>query len=269
MNPSPDPLIEAVLAARIFDLSQPFYVGMPHFPTHPPYLYGLSKMHGEFVLKNGGSSASETITMGGHSGTHMDALNHFSRAGRLFGGGPYSQAPASGVRPHSVDTIEPVIRRGVLLDVAASEGLPILPAGFAISAEHLDRAERLAVGPGDVVLIRTGWGKYWRDPNQYLTNGTGIHVAGPGPDESGARWLSDRKVFAAGSDTLAFEKVPSPNMPVHVHLLVESGIHIIENLNLEDLAASNVAEFLFVAAPLKLEGGTGAPLRPLALVSRG
>jgi kynurenine formamidase len=70
---------------------------------------------------------------------------------------------------------------------------------------------------------------------------------------------------AVGSDTVAFERVPAPDMPVHVHLLFERGIHLIEALNLEELAAAGVNEFLFVGAPLKLEGATGAPLRPLAL----
>ena len=80
----------------------------------------------------------------------------------------------------------------------------------------------------------------------------------------GGRWLSERKIFAAGSDTVSFEKVPSADMPVHVHLLAESGIHIIEVLNLEDLSRDGVREFLFVGAPLKLRGATGAPVRPLA-----
>ncbi len=79
-----------------------------------------------------------------------------------------------------------------------------------------------------------------------------------------ARWLSERKIFAAGSDTVAFERVPNPAMPVHVHLLVESGIHIIEVLNLEELARAQVYEFLFVAAPMNIRGATGAPVRPLA-----
>ena len=62
--------------------------------------------------------------------------------------------------------------------------------------------------------------------------------------------MSERGVFAAGSDTVAFEKVPDLAMPVHVHLLVESGIHIIECLNLDELAGSGVKEFVFVALPL-------------------
>ena len=89
--------------------------------------------------------------------------------------------------------------------------------------------------------------------------------AGPGRGLEGAQWLSAHGVYAAGSDTVAFEKVPDAAMPVHVHLLVESGIHIIECLNLEELAASGVHEFLFVALPLKIEGATASPIRPIAL----
>jgi kynurenine formamidase len=88
----------------------------------------------------------------------------------------------------------------------------------------------------------------------------------PGPGLAAAQWLSALEIFAAGSDTVAFEKSPVAEMPVHVHLLVESGIHIIECLNLEELAADGVAEFLFVGVPMKIRGATGAPVRPLALV---
>jgi kynurenine formamidase len=112
------------------------------------------------------------------------------------------------------------------------------------------------------VLLRTGWAKYFSDPAKFIDE-----VRGPGPGVAGARWLSERRVFAAGSDTVAFEKVPDPGMPVHVHLLVESGIHIIECLNLEELAAAGVSEFLFVALPLKIRGATGSPVRPVAITA--
>jgi kynurenine formamidase len=92
-------------------------------------------------------------------------------------------------------------------------------------------------------------------------------VHSPGPGIEAARWLSARKIFAAGSETAPFEFVPSPEMTVHVHLLVESGIHIIECLDLEELSASGATEFLFVAAPLKIRGGTASPIRPIALVT--
>ena len=260
---------EQVRNSRIFDLSQPMYPGIPHFPSHPPFLFTLNKLHGEFVNPGGGSSSSETITLGGHVGTHIDALNHFSCSGKLFGGAVPCQSAAGGVTPHSVDTIEPVARRAVLFDVAGEEGVDALPPDFAITPKHLESIEakhRICVEAGDVVLIRTGWAKHWDDSKYFVTANTGGAVTGPGPEKPAAEWLSHRRVFAAGSDTLCFERVPSASMPVHVHLLVESGIHIIENLNLDGLAAAGIHEFLFIAAPLKIRGGTGSPLRPIAIV---
>lgn len=259
-------LLNLARGARRYDLAQPLYAGVPHFPTHPPFAMSVTKLHGEYTWRTGASSASELISMGTHTGTHIDALNHFSCAGKVFGDVALRQSYGGGVNPHSVDTVEPIARRGVLLDVARHIGLDVLPADFVVTPAHLD-ALGSPVRAGDVVLIRTGWARYWSDPRQFVTAGGGVAPTGPGPELAGARWLSDRKVFAAGSDTLAFERVPSPVMEVHVHLLVESGIHIIENLNLEELARDGVTEFLFVATPLKIQGATGSPIRPLALVT--
>ena len=259
-------LIELIRSARVFDLAQPYYPGMPHHPNHPPFLFGLNKKHGDYVAPNGASSASEALTLGGHVGTHIDALCHFSCGGKLHGGEEAAglQSYARGLERHTVDTIPPIFRRGVLLDIAGQAGVEVLPADFEITPEHLKQAaaaQRVAIEAGDVALLRTGWARYWHDAAQFIAR-----VHGPGPGEPGARWLSGKGVFAAGSDTVAFEKVPAAAMPVHVHLLVESGIHIIECLNLEQLAAERRYEFLFVAAPLKIRGGTGSPIRPLALV---
>lgn len=253
--------------AAVYDLAQPYYVGMPHHPNHPPFLFGLNKKHGDYTAANGASSASETLTLGGHTGTHIDALCHFSMGGRLFGGEEAApvQSYEGGLERLSADSIAPILRRGVLLDIAGRQGVPALAPDFEITPEELEAVEyeqKVDVQPGDVVLLRTGWGRYWNDAPRFV-----CQMRGPGPGETAARWLSRRAVFAAGSDTLAFELVPNPAMPVHVHLLVESGIHIVECLNLEELAARRVWEFLFVAAPLKVRGGTGAPVRPLAIAA--
>jgi kynurenine formamidase len=256
-------ILEALGSAKAYDLAQPYFVGMPHYPTHPPFLFSLTKKHGDFVAPNGMSSAADAITLGGHVGTHIDALGHFSCHGKLFDGSVANQVQSygGGLQRLSVYDIAPILRRGVLLDIARLEGVEALPADFTVTPRHLEAAG-VEVRPGDVVLLRTGWARYFEDPARYIAG-----VAGPGPEEAGARWLSQRGVFAAGSDTVAFERVPSALLPVHVHLLVEKGIHIIEVLNLEDLARDQVTEFLFVAAPLKIRGGTGAPIRPLGLVT--
>ena len=258
-------LLEAIRSRRIYDLAQPYYPGMPHHPNHPPFLFGLSKKHGDYVASNGGSSASEALTLGGHVGTHTDALCHFSCGGKLHGGEEAAglQSYVGGLERHAVDGIAPIFRRGILLDIAGQSGVEALPADFEIAPEHLEAAAVAAhvqVEPGDVVLLRTGWARFWGDAARFIAQ-----VHGPGPGEPGARWLSGRGVFAAGSDTVAFEKVPASSMPVHVHLLVESGIHIIECLNLEQLAAERCYTFLFTATPLRIRGGTGSPIRPLAI----
>lgn len=249
-------------SARAFDLAQPYFVGMPHYPTHPPFLFGLSKKHGDIVAPGGASSAAEALALGGHVGTHMDALCHFSKDGKLHGGVPAAevQSYAGGIRLLSIDTVGLIARRGVLLDVAGNE--PLAEDFTVTPADLEDCAERQGVDirPGDVVLLRTGWGRFWNDPARFI-NG----VRGPGPELPAAEWLSRRKIFAAGSDTASFERVPAPSMPVHVHLLVEAGIHIFEALNLEELAAARMYTFLFLAAPLKIRGGTGSPVRPFAV----
>jgi len=264
-------LLVALQRAKVYDLGQPYFVGMPHYPTHPPFLFGLTKKHGDMVAENGMSSSADAIAMGSHVGTHIDALCHFSCGGKLYGGIEVKpvQSEAGGIHAHSVDTIAPILRRGVLLDIASLEKTQALATDFTITPEHLDRAaqtQNVRIEKGDVVLLRSGWARFWNDASRYITGGQGTAAAGPGPELAGARWLSERGVFAAGSDTVAFERAPTGTMPVHVHLLVESGIHIIEALNLEELARDRVYEFVFVATPMKIRGATGSPIRPLAFV---
>src|SRR5580693_4509630 len=123
---------------KVYDLAQSLFAGMPHFPTHPPFLRTLTKQHGEQVLPNGASSAAEIITMGGHVGTHIDALSHFSCDGKLHGGVSPVQSYSDGVTTYGVDTIAPIFRPAVLFDVAKLEGVDSLPLDFVITPEHLE-----------------------------------------------------------------------------------------------------------------------------------
>jgi kynurenine formamidase len=167
-----------------------------------------------------------------------------------------------------VDTVAPFVGRGILLDVAGLHAVDVLEPGTVITVGDLEAAaERAKVTPrrGDVVLIRTGWARNWGDPEAFVGHASGV----PGPGVEAAAWLAGHGIRATGADTIAFEALAAgaghSYLPVHRLLLVERGVHIIETLQLEELARENVAEFLFVAAPLKLVGGTGSPLRPLAL----
>lgn len=268
----PDPLLAAVTGGvRLVELGHPHFTGMPTSPNHPGFRMALIRRHGDMVREDGGSASNELIVTGGHVGTHVDALSHVSHEGKLHGGVDAQQAQLGGrFGQLGAEHTPPLLRRGVLLDVAALHGVDILPGGYGITAADLqgaaDRAQ-VEVGEGDVVLIRTGWARHFDDPHTYqgLTDGV------PGPTVDAARWLVDRGVVTTGSDTTAYEQIPTGQghsvLPVHRVLLVEAGIHIIEHLNLEEAAAEGLTEFVFVMAPLRIVGGTGSPIRPLAAVS--
>ena len=123
------------------------------------------------------------------------------------------------------------------------------------------RQEGVEIEEGSVVLIRTGWIRFWEDRQRYLSLEKGV----PGVVEDGARLLAQRKISFTGSDTTAYDKVPPHHLPSHVILLVEHGIQIMEMLNLEELSKNRIYTFLFIALPLKIRGGAGSPIRPIAI----
>jgi kynurenine formamidase len=116
-----------------------------------------------------------------------------------------------------------------------------------------------------VILIRTGWGQLFGDPEAFVGRSAGV----PGPGSDAGDWLAAHRPRAVGSDTLAFERIPPGEghalLPVHRLLLVQRGVHIIETLALESLAASAGYQFVLILVPLPLTGATGSPVRPLAL----
>lgn len=249
---------------RIIDLSQPMEEGMPVFPTHYPYYLLFRRRHRDLARPDGYGSASDVVTFSPHAGTHIDALGHGSEEGKAFGGIPVEELERGGRGLTALDAAEigPIWRRGLLLDIAALLGRPMKP-GEPVGVELLQRAlGGRSIQPGDVVLIRTGWTVHYDDRDVYLGAG-GI----PGLDEAGAEWLAASKPFAVGGDTALLEVSAPGNTarPVHRLFLARTGIHIIENLNLEGLA-SYPDPFLFVALPLRIKGGTASPIRPVAVV---
>jgi kynurenine formamidase len=259
----PDALLDALRGGvRVFDLGRQMFAGMPQSPNHPEFRMVLQRRHGDVVRPDGGSGASELLVTGGHVGTHVDALSHVSHEGKLHGGIDASDAQRGGrFTAHGIETVAPFVCRGVLLDAG------VCAPGYEITPDDLEAACRTPIEPGDVVLVRTGWGRRWDDRAAYVGHDSGV----PGPGEAGARWLASKRPRAVGADTIAFERIEPgigyAYLPGHRVLLVEHGVHIIETLDLEALAAAGVHEFVFVCAPLKLVGATGSPVRPLAVVS--
>jgi kynurenine formamidase len=254
-----------VARGEVYDLAHPTAEGMPVHPFHHPYSMALDRRHGDVVRAEGASFANEVITTPAHAGTHIDALGHFSRRGRLHGGARVEEVETGrGLRRLDAAAIPLLVRRGVLYDIAGLVGVAALEPGTAVEASDLDAcvtAAGVAAEPGDVALVRTGWACHWDDPEAFVAHQDGC----PGVAGSGAAWLVDRGVVAVGTDTAGFEVYPQREVSVHARLLVDAGVYIIENLDLEELAAARCVEFLFVALPLRLVGATGSPLRPVAL----
>ena len=252
---------------EIVDLAQPLENGMPTSPTHPPFQFSLRQRHGDIPLADGLTGSHELLVMGGHVGTHMDALCHVAVNGRLHGDVPVEDALASDAYlSHGIDQVPPLVRRAVLVDAPRHRGISRLGPGEPVGVDDL-RDAGCRPAPGDVVLVRTGWAQLWGDRERYLGDEHGV----PGLSVEAAAWLAERGVAAVGADTIALEQIPAggglASLPVHALLLAGHGINLIEVMNLESLAARGVTEFLIVGAALNIVGATGAPLRPLALIS--
>lgn len=254
---------------RVYDLAVALEVGMPRHPSHPPFTFGMAKVHGGHGFQDGVSAAMEMFSMGAHVGTHIDGLGHVSKDGAIFGQREVLMGDAGkfGLTEGSIEETAPVMGAGHLIDAPILFGRDLTPAD-SIGSRELERwfDSRPAPQPGSIVLVRTGWmERFWSDSEQYIGLSTGL----PGVSIDGARWLSKRGIIASGSDTMNYEHKPSSaiiNLPVHVHFLVENGISIMESMSLDALARAGHTEFFFIAIPLRIKGGTGSPIRPVALV---
>lgn len=266
-----DSLLHAVQSGLdVLDLGRQLRVGMPQSPNHPQFWHTLPRRHGDRLRADGSSAANDLITTGTHVGTHIDALAHVSHDGKMHGGIDAEAAGRGGSYDElGVHTIDPMLRRGVLLDVAGHLGVDACAGGYEITVDDLEatvQEQDVVVDAGDVVLIRSGWGRMFDEGDAYIGADTGV----PGVGEAGARWLAGRGVHAAGADTIAFERLTPKDghsrLPAHRVLLVENGTYIIEALDLEQLAQRRRYEFTFVLVPLNIYGATGSPVRPLAVV---
>lgn len=262
-----DDLLTTLMSSRMIDLEQPRTIGMPCFPTHwPGYNFALHFRHESGLGSR--TSAAGIMYVGEHVGTHIDAFCHQAWEMEMFSGvkvTPEIQT-AKGFTELSVDTIQPIVRRGVLIDLAAHNGGP-LEARTLVSADQLEgvaAAQGVEIRPGDVLLVRVGWGPCWTEPDVYMD--------AAGMDREAAEWAANKGVFAVGADNMSWDlpgytdPVLDVPLPAHVILLVRNGIHILENVMLEELSKSGAHEFVFVCAPLKYVGGTGGPVRPIAIV---
>jgi kynurenine formamidase len=263
-------LFESLTTRTVVELGHALERNIPVSLNHPGFHLALLRRHGDQVREDGTSGANELMVMGGHTGTHVDALCHVAHEGRLHGGIDAGEAQIGGrFSALGVETIGPIVVRGVLLDVAGAHGVECLDGGAPVGPRDLEAAAARVPGgvrEGDAVLVRTGWAKHWRDHARFRGEVDGA----PGVDLDGADWLLQHEPRIAGTDTMAFEQIlpdlGHARLPVHRALLVEAGLNLLEMLALDELAALGVYEFLFVLSPLKVVGATGVPVNPLAIL---
>ena len=277
-----DDLVRTVKGARLFDLSFTWSEQSPVLSLNPPYSFALNRTHRmthEIFGQAPGSRvswASEIMYFSGqHGAPTIDAIGHIGRDLKLHGGVDAVAATSTpgGIGANlGIDSFpaDLMVNRVVFLDVArqvaGGRSDPLAP-GFEITAAYLEqtsKAQGVEVRRGDSLLIRTGWGQYFaKDNAKYLGEQS------PGPGQDGARWIIDKGVRLAGDDTATFEKRPAAYgkelFSVHMMLLADNGIYIVENANLEALGDAKAHVALLILTPLKIQGASGSPLRAIAL----
>ena len=207
----------------------------------------------------------------GFAHSHLDGLPHFAYKGQMYNGFPVSGLTPTGAEKLGIHNVQNgIVTRGVLIDMPRHRGVDYLEPGTAITVEDLETWERetgMRVGSGDVLLIRTGRWEAVRQLGQwnFVEKAAGSHV-------SIAQWLKERDVAVIGSDGVS-DVMPSgveglPN-PLHALVIIGLGMPILDNLDLDAVASEAEQrgrwEFLFVGSPLRVRGGTGSPLNPLAV----
>jgi len=214
-----------------------------------------------------GSNEEIVLSEIGQVGTQFDGFAHQTIGDSLYNCFKQDQITTrTGFSKLGIENVGALVTRGVLIDVAGLKSVDMLPDTYEITVADLQQAlqrQSLTLQPGDAVIIHTGWGKLWgKDNARYMKGCPGIGVAA-------AEWLAKQDPMLVGSDNFPVEVSPNPDpqisAPVHQIFLVVNGIHILENLKLDELAAKRVNEFAFVIQPLKLKGATGSTVAPIAV----
>ena len=281
---TPDSILKAlrlVKQGRVYDLSHVLDQDMPVPGFHGGFFantqYTLEngvEWHDRMIgkMSNGYSAQNMRLAISDHSGTHIDQLNH---VGEMQEDGEFlvyngmknrDIIDTFGTKKLGAEGMPPMIARGVLIDVAGHKGVDMFPAGYAVQPDELDAAlarQGTKVEEGDVVLVHTGWGKNWTDPAKALSGEPGIGKAC-------AQWAVDHNIICWGLDQFGTDPIPfefpGEALPMHIAMLTKAGIRLMENVRMDEIVADKVYEFLIIAAPLKVKGATGSPVRLLALI---
>jgi kynurenine formamidase len=228
-----------------------------------------------------GENEEIVITELGQVGTQLDAFAHQIYGGKYYncitdhdmsfptssGSVELTAGARQGFPKLGVEKIPDIMTRGVLIDVAGLKNVEMLPGNYIITADDLQQAlakEKVTLQPGDAVMIHTGWARQYNEKQKadYLKVSPGIGI-------DAGEWLIKQNPILVGADNCCVEVRPYPgqkvNLPIHAMFLIVNGVYLLENLRLEELAAARAYESAFILEPLKIEGGTGSTVAPIAV----
>ncbi|PYS26039.1 MAG: cyclase [Acidobacteria bacterium] len=214
-----------------------------------------------------GSNEELVIAEIGQVGTQFDGFAHQTIGNSLYNCFKVDEVSSrNGFTKLGIQNVGALVTRGVLIDVAALKGVDILAETYEITVQDLQQAlakQNLTLQAGDAVIIHTGWGKLWEKDNARYSRGN------PGIGVAAAEWLARQNPMLVGADTPPVEVSPNPDpqisLPIHQIMLAVNGIHLLENLKLDELAAKRVYEFALIIEPLKIQGATGSIVAPIAI----
>ncbi|MBI4624199.1 MAG: cyclase family protein [Verrucomicrobia bacterium] len=265
----PESVLRAVKLIRtgeVVELGRVLGAAMPFFGTRRFDLHTKRTFHNAGANRRG-SNEELIVSEIGQVGTQLDGFAHQTIGDTLYNGFKLDEiATRSGFQKLGVENVGSLITRGVLIDLAGFKKVEMLSDTYEITPQDLEQAlglQKLSVNPGDAILLHTGWGRLWgKDNTRYSKTCPGIGVAA-------AEWLARKDPMLVGADNFSVEVSPNPDpqvsLPVHQVMLVVNGIHLLENLNLEELTAKRAYEFAFMVQPLKIQGGSGSTVAPIAI----
>jgi kynurenine formamidase len=273
---TPAKVLEAarlIKTGRVYQLGMILEAGIPLFgarhvsitipggPTGGPFGEHKLMYNDEMFSGEIGQIGSQFDGLGHIAATVGDTIRYYNGLTQAQVGGAY------GLQKLGVHNLKPFFTRGILLDIAAHKGVDRLPINYIVTMDDVTQTLRRQgtrePGEGDAVLFRTGHIKLWKKDNAEYNKGC------PGPSNTVAKWLVEKKICVVGADSWPVEAVPgeNPNRPFECHVIwiTMNGIFINENLNLEDLSKDKTYEFAWSFNPLPLKGATGSPGNSVAL----
>jgi kynurenine formamidase len=265
----PESVLKAVRLIRsgeVFELGRVLRPDMPFTPGRQ-FVMQMKRTNMNTGSNRRGSNEEIITTEMGQVGTQFDGLTHQTIGDSLYNCVKLDQvATRTGFTKLGMENVGTLMARGVLIDVAALKGVAMLPDTYPITVGDLQSAlqrQKLVLQPGDAVIVNTGWGRLWD------TDGARYQRTNPGLTTAAAEWLAKQDPMLIGSDNGPIGVTPDPdpnlNNPVHQIALVVNGIHLLENLKLDELAGKQVYEFALIVQPLKIQGGTGSTVAPVAI----